>query len=125
MGQENNMTCKRMKAGLSSAHRALVATLIFFSSFAAIAEQGEQPRSNFIARAKLLASNELSVTISHSKAGQKNAFEFATQHCAKFNKLAVVQSTASQLADNITTWACVAPPQPLTPALPEQPPNSN
>ncbi len=71
----------------------------------------DKPKSNFFARAKLLAANELSVTISHSKAGQKNAFEFAVQHCAKFGKLAVVQSSTSQLADNITTWVCVTPPK--------------
>lgn len=119
------MTFQKTRRRVFSAHRFLVMTLIFVSSFAAIAEQSEQPKSNFIARAKLLASNELSVTISHSKAGQKNAFEFANQHCAKFNKLAVVQSTASQLADNITTWACVTPPQPPAPAPQEPPPNSN
>jgi hypothetical protein len=73
-----------------------------------------KPKSNFISRAKLLAANELSVTISHSKAGQTNAFEFAVAHCGKFGKLAVVQSSSSQIADNITTWACVAPPQAST-----------
>ena len=125
MEHEKHMTSNRIKTDVSSARRFLVTTLVLFSSFAAIAGQSEQPKSNFIARAKLLASNELSVTISHSKAGQKNAFEFATQHCAKFNKLAVVQSTASQMADNITTWACVAPPQPPAPALQEPTPNSN
>lgn len=107
-------------------YRSCVRTFVVFNllltlSFAAHAGQSEQPRSNFIARAKLLASNELSVTIAHSKAGQKNAFEFAATHCAKFGKLAVVQSSAPQLADNITTWACIAPQSPITNTTPAQP----
>jgi hypothetical protein len=99
---------------------ALLATTL--APLAAYAGQNEQPKSNFYARAKLLSRNELSITISHSEAGQKNAFAFAAQHCAKLGKLAVLSSSAPQLADNITTWACVAPPQSPAPALPEPPP---
>lgn len=105
----------------SCARTFVVFSLLLTLSISAHAGQGEQPKSNFIARAKLLASNELSVTIAHSKAGQKNAFEFAATHCAKFGKLAVVQSSTPQLADNITTWACIAPQSPTIPTTPVQP----
>lgn len=92
--------------------RIVVILSVFLLCSVAYADETDQPKSNFIARAKLLASNELSVTISHSQAGQKNAFEFAAQHCAKFGKLAVLQSSAPQLSDNISTWACLTPTQP-------------
>lgn len=83
------------------------------ASAALAKDQADKPKSNMFARAKVLSSNEISITISHSDWGKKAAFEFAAKHCAKFNRLAVYQGGSAQFGpDTTSTWACVPMPQP-------------
>lgn len=96
-------------------HILISALLIICAAWSpAQAEKGEdKPKSNMFARAKVLSRNELSITISHSDWGKKAAFEFAAQHCAKYNRLAVYQSGVAQWGpDTTSTWACITPAQP-------------
>lgn len=99
---------------------AFALSLIATSAVMAKSE-GDKPKSNMFSRAKLLSSNEISITISHSDWGKKAAFEFAAQHCAKFKKLAIYQGGTSQFGpDTTSTWACVPPPKPTVEGQPVQ-----
>lgn len=64
------------------------------------------PRSNPIARAKIMSQNELSITIRHSKFGEKTAYRWAEAHCAKLGRLAVPVNSAGRIGDVTTTWRC-------------------
>lgn len=79
--------------------------------------QEAKPKSNPFARAKVLSKNALSITIRHSDWGEKNAYQFAADHCAQFGKLAIrTTSSIGVGADSTTTWICQEPPKPETPA---------
>lgn len=72
----------------------------------------DAPKSNLIARAKVLSRNELSITIRFSHWGQSSAYQFAADHCAKFGKLAVpTTSSGGYDSDMTTTWVCQEPPK--------------
>ena len=55
---------------------------------------GEKQRAA-LARAKVLSKNALSITIKHSDRGQKAAYQFASDHCASFGKLAVQSASGT------------------------------
>lgn len=89
-----------------------VAIVLLAANPAIASDKEDKPKSNMFARAKVLSSNELSITISHSDWGKKAAFDFAAKHCAKFTKLAVYQGGTAQFGpDTTSTWACVPLPQ--------------
>lgn len=68
-----------------------------------------EPRSNFIARVKVLERSPLGVTIEHSDKGRREAFRFAGEWCAAHNKIAVYQRGARGWGpDTVSTWSCIA-----------------
>lgn len=74
------------------------------------AAQEPKPKSNFIARVKVLSQSELAVTLEHSDKGRKNAFKYAGEHCARYGRIAVYQNGAKGWGpDTVSTWMCVKP----------------
>lgn len=73
-----------------------------------------RPKSNFIARVKVLSQSELAVTLEHSDKGRKNAFKYAGEHCARYGRIAVYQNGAKGWGpDTVSTWVCATPATPL------------
>ncbi len=71
-----------------------------------------KPKSNLFARAKVISKNALSITIRHSDFGQKAAYQFATDHCGSFGKLAVQSTSGTGYGpDTTTTWICQEVPK--------------
>lgn len=65
------------------------------------------PKSNPLARAKIISQNPLSITIQHSKWGQDTAFKWAEAHCAANNRAAVYVGGGAPVGTGITsTWRC-------------------
>jgi len=96
---------------------ALVAFGLALAMVGTAEGQGAKPKSNPFARAKVLSENALSITIRHSKWGEKNAYQFASDHCAQFGKLAVRTTSSMGIgADSTTTWVCQEPPKAEAPA---------
>lgn len=92
------------------------AVIIVLLTGAAAQAQEAKPRSNFFARAKVLSKNELSITIRHSDWGQKNAYQFAADHCGTFGKLTVQATSGMGYGpDTTTTWVCQSIPEPPPP----------
>lgn len=68
------------------------------------------PKSNVIARAKILSQNEISITIHHSDRGKATAFKWAEEHCRSLGKIALYTAGAPDFGPNTTsTWQCVKP----------------
>lgn len=67
----------------------------------------DAPRSNFLARAKIMAANERSISIEHSDWGRGTAFAWAAEHCVKGGLTAVhVSSSPGYGANTLSTWRC-------------------
>lgn len=64
------------------------------------------PSANPIQRAKILSSNDLGITISHSRLGAQTAFKWADAHCGGLGKTAVYGGGSPSLAETISTWRC-------------------
>ena len=89
---------------------------ITLTMFGAAMAQEAKPKSNPFARAKVLSKNSLSITIRHSEWGEKSAYQFASDHCAQFGKLAIRTTSSIGIGpDSTTTWLCQEPPKPETP----------
>jgi hypothetical protein len=88
--------------------RAILATLLLLTLAAcASGPTPDSPKANLLARAAVLAKNDRSITIRHSKWGQSVAYQWAADHCAKLNKLAVPAGETQDFGTNATTtWRC-------------------
>lgn len=87
------------------------------------AAEGAKPKSNLLARVNVLSKNQLSITIRHSKWGQKNAYQFASDHCAGFGKVAVqTTSNTGYGPDTTTTWVCQEVPSSIPTTTPSAAP---
>ena len=64
------------------------------------------PKSNLLARAKVLSASERSITIKHSRWGEQTAFTWADAHCGKFGKAAVNIGSSPSGTSTISTWRC-------------------
>jgi hypothetical protein len=96
---------------------ASLAAVIAIASPASAEEP--QPKSNMFARAKVLSKNALSITIRHSEWGQHAAYQFASDHCASFGKLAVQTTSSIGIGpDTTTTWICQDVPPNAAPTQP-------
>ncbi len=103
----------------------VVCGLLLLMANAVHAEEAK-PKSNLFARANVLSKNALSITIRHSQWGEKSAYQFASDHCATFGKLAVRTSSSIGIgSDSTTTWICQEPPKAdaTSPAPPQPAPH--
>jgi hypothetical protein len=83
----------------------VVAMGVALAGCAGPADRNAQP--NAIQRAKVLSSNDASITIEHSEWGRPIAFRLAEEHCAKAKKSAVYRGGVMQMGHDMTsTWRC-------------------
>jgi hypothetical protein len=83
-----------------------------------------QPKSNAFARAQVLSKNELSITIRHSDWGQKAGYQFAADHCASYERVAIQATSGKGYGpDTTTTWMCQQVPQ-AVPTVPSDAPKA-
>lgn len=109
-----------MRSGRHFAHLPLSAAIFALVNLVGVAAKADdKPKSNPFARANVLSKNELSISIKHSDWGQKAAYQFAADHCAKYGKVAI-QSTSGKGygPDTTTTWICQEPPKVPAPPAP-------
>ena len=101
------MTFMSQIAKTFGASALMALLLVGTNSYAQQAASDPKPKSNPFARAKVLSKNALSITIKHSDRGQKAAYQFASDHCASFGKLAVQSASGTGRGqDTTTTWIC-------------------
>jgi len=67
----------------------------------------EKPKSTPLARVKVLSSNDLGITISHSKWGRDTAFKAADAHCGAVGKSSVYAGGTRDGTGTISTWRCL------------------
>lgn len=84
----------------------LVGLAVLALAGSAAAQDAEKPKSNPLARVKVLSESERSISIKHSRWGEEAAFKWADTHCAKYGKVAVAAGGSPSGTSTITTWRC-------------------